>query len=212
MRKSGPGAEISTRLIVSELVPADLGQPNEGLIDGGATDLILDLRARGTSPQQLAASLEGEIVLEIQRATIRNNVFELIGSDVLMQTVRLINPYAQQDDVTHLECAALRLEAVNGILSSSDQLVIETSKVKIRGSGEVNLGEETLRIDLQPSARQGLGISVGDLAGVVRVDGTLGDPRAGTSQKHSENRSDRRRRYRDQRCFIACARSVQPGA
>lgn len=176
VRKSGAGAGIDTRLIVTELVPADLGQPDKGLIDGGETDLYLDLRTHGATPHELARALNGEIALEVQHAMIRNDLIEHIGSDILMQTINLINPFAQQDDHTELECAAAHFDAVDGVLTSPDQIVIETSKIKIRGGGVIDLGKETLQIDLVPSARQGVGIGAGDLASVVRLGGTLGNP------------------------------------
>lgn len=176
IREEGPGADIDTRLIVTELVPADLGQPDKGIIDGGETDLFIDLHTSGATPHELAAALSGELALEIQRATIRNDVFERIGSDILMQTLNLVNPFAKHDDRTELECAAANFDVVDGIMTSPDQIAIETSKMKIRGGGDINLGKETLQIDLVPSARRGLGIGAGDLARLVRLGGTLRHP------------------------------------
>ncbi|MFN2329944.1 MAG: AsmA family protein, partial [Chromatocurvus sp.] len=176
VRKANAGAAVDIRLIVTELVPADLSPQGKGLIDGGETDLFVDLRATGATPHELATALNGEMVLEIQRATVRNDLLDIIGSDLLTQTVSLINPFTRQDDRTELECAAIRFVAENGVLNSPDQIVIETSKMKIRGGGEINLDDETLRIGLVPSARQGVGIGAGDLARFVRLGGTLGNP------------------------------------
>ena len=68
-------------------------------------------------------------------------------------------------------------KAEKGVLTSPDQLVIETSKIKIRGGGTINLNDESLRIDFVPTPRDGLGISLSNLASVVRIGGTLGRPR-----------------------------------
>lgn len=169
-------AEIEGRLNVMGLAPADLGQKDGGLIDGGEIDVLLDLRASGNTPHELASSLDGEIALEIQRATIRNNLFEVLGSDILMQTVNLINPFTHRDETTELECAAAYFKAESGVLTSPDQLVIETSKIKIRGGGSINLNDETLRIDFVPTPRDGVGISLSNLSSMVRLGGTLGNP------------------------------------
>ena len=114
--------------------------------------------------------------MEVRSATLRNDVFELIGSDLLLQTVTLINPFTQRYERTELECAAAYFEAQDGVLRSVDQLVIETSKMKVRGSGRLNLDDETLTIDFSPSARSGVGLSLGDLSSVVRIGGTLAEP------------------------------------
>ena len=172
----GEVASLDTRLIATGLSPADMGRKNAGLIDGGETDVLINLQTSGANPQQLAAGLDGEIAFEVQRATIRNSLFEIIGSDILTETFSLINPFAKDDDRTELECAAVYFKAEQGVLTSPDQLVIETNKMKIRGGGEVDLGEETLMIDFVPTPRKGLGISLSSLASVVRLGGTLGSP------------------------------------
>ncbi len=176
IKQKDKGATLNINVIATGLSPADLGKKNAGLIDGGETDVLINLQTSGTSPQQLAAELNGEIALELQRATIRNSLFEVIGSDILTETIALINPFAKQDDRTELECAAVYFKAEQGVLTSPDQLVIETSKMKIRGGGEIDLGKETLLIDFVPTPRQGLGISLSSLSSLVRLGGTLGNP------------------------------------
>lgn len=170
------GGSVSARLMVTGLTPADLGQQNAGLIDGGSTDLLVDIQASGNSPKALASDLTGELALEIQHATVRNNLFEIIGSDVLMQMVDLLNPFSEKTNSTELACAAAYFRAEGGVLTSPDQLVIETDRLKIRGGGHIDLADETLQIDFVPRPREGLGISFGRLASVVRLGGTLGNP------------------------------------
>ncbi len=176
LKLKGKSAKLDTSLIATGLSPADLGRKNAGLIDDGETEVLIYLQTSGASPQELAAKLDGEIAFEVQRATIRNSLFEVIGSDILTETFNLINPFAKEDDRTELECAAVYFKAEQGVLTSADQLVIETNKMKIRAGGEVDLGEETLMIDFVPTPRQGLGISLSSLSSVVRLGGTLGKP------------------------------------
>jgi hypothetical protein len=176
IRQTRPGAAIGARLVVTNLVPADLGEPDRGLIDGGKSDLFIDLFASGNTPHELASSLDGEIAMEIQRATIRNDIFERIGSDILMQTLNMVNPFVKRDSHTELECAAAHFDAVKGVLTSPNQIVVKTSKMIIRGGGKINLSNEHLQIDLAPSARGGLGIGAGDVARFVRLGGTLENP------------------------------------
>ena len=171
------GAAVQARLIVTQLNPADLGRKNAGLIDGGYTDLLANFTTEGASPQALASHLNGEFALEVQRATVRNRLFEVIGSDILMQLVDLINPFAQREETTELKCAAAYFKAADGVLTSPGQLAVETGKMQIRGGGEIDLRDETLKIDFVPTARRGVGIGLGKLASVVRLGGTLGAPR-----------------------------------
>lgn len=174
-QQTDASATIHAKLYAREITPADLGMPDTGLIDGGETDLGFDLTTQGATMQQLASNLNGEFALEIQRATLRNSLFEVIGSDLVTQTINLINPFTSTDDSTELECAAVRFQATDGNLHSPDQIILETQKMKIRGGGDINLNDETVQIDLIPKARSGFGVGLSDLAKFVRIGGTLGN-------------------------------------
>lgn len=171
---ASPTAQLS--LVVKGLTPADLGQADKGLIDGGSTDLFAELEARVSSPADFAASLKGEAAVEVQRATLRNGLLDLFASDLLTTAVGFINPFSEKDDQTELECAAVAFAISDGVLRSDNTLAIETAKVKVRGGGTINLADETLALDFVPEARTGLGVGLGDLAQVVRIAGPLNEP------------------------------------
>ena len=54
-------------------------------------------------------------------------MFERLGSDVLMQTVNLINPFARRDEHSRLVCAAAHFNVTDGVLASSNQIIIKTN-------------------------------------------------------------------------------------
>ena len=58
----------------------------------------------------------------------------------------------------------------------SDGLFVQTGKMHIAGSGEIDLGRETLDITLTPSARQGLGVNVATLVKFIKLGGRLNAP------------------------------------
>ena len=49
----------------------------------------------------------------------------------------------------------------------------------VTGAGTVNLGTEALDLGIRPAPREGVNIGAGQLAGLVRVKGTLSSPEAG---------------------------------
>jgi uncharacterized protein involved in outer membrane biogenesis len=169
-------AIIDTQLHVSDLQPGEIGLLNDTLLDGGETSINAKFTANGDSPKALASSLDGEIAVEVQQATIRNKTLQLIGSSVLLQTINAINPFAKSDDTTLLECAAFYFVAKEGVLTSPNKLLVETEKMQISGSGMVNLNDDSLLIDFMPTVRKGMGINMNQLTSLVRVGGTLRDP------------------------------------
>ena len=177
IHQNGEFAELISRFAARNLSPADLGKRGEGILDGGITNLSFVIDAKGNSPSDLAASLNGEITIQIEEATIRNDTFELFGSDLFMESLTMINPFIESDEHTQLECAAVRFVAKDGTLTTSEQVAIQTNKVKIVGSGIINLKTEELEIGLTPVARTGIGLNVGSLVKFARLGGTLNDPR-----------------------------------
>lgn len=178
--RTSNGVEYATRFSVMHLSPADLGQENQGFLDGGHSDLDIDVTGRGASPHELAASMNGDLVVEIQNSTIRNDVFEVLGSDLLTQFVTSIVPFVKRDDVTKLQCGAVHFEAKDGVLTSDKQIVLETDKMKVVGGGVINLNNEKIEIGFSPKARKGIGVSIGSVATFVRLGGTLSDPKPET--------------------------------
>ena len=171
------GAGLSVQLIATALTPADFGQFDDDVLEGGATDLFIDLRAEGASPRELASTLNGEVVFEIQNAVISEDFFRMFESDILMTTIGLVNPIILRDDRTVLECAAAYLLAADGVLSSPDLMVFETDYLEIRAGGSIDLHDESMEIEFAPNEREGvLDVDLGDVARLVRVSGTLAAP------------------------------------
>jgi len=171
-----PAPDLDLQLTVENLQPADLGLESAEFIEGGQSSLLLQLGSRGASVPQIVAALEGEVAAEVQSARIQSGWVDLLGSDLLLQLVDAINPLTGEDEELALECAAAYLDVNAGVLRSSEQIVAETPDSIVRGSARINLNDGDLRATFQPTARGGLGIGLGDLSGMVRLDGNLADP------------------------------------
>lgn len=153
--------------------------PEEELT-GGALIARIGLAGEGGSVAAIAGSLEGSILVTVQDALVQNDTFELVGSDLLMETLSKLNPFAKTDPTTRLDCALVQFEAVEGVLTASNSLVVETEKMEIIGDGTIDLGEETLSIGFSPSSRAGVGVNVGSLVKFLKLGGTLSNPRPTT--------------------------------
>ena len=154
--------------------------PQEELA-GGKLRIDVDLKTRGTSAADFAGALNGDILLMVQEAQLMNDFIELAGSDLIMEILNKVNPFQKEDPTTELSCGLVKFEAVDGVLTTNDELVMETSKMEIVGNGEIDLGKETLGITLSPNAKSGLGINVGSLVKFLKVGGTLKEPRPAVS-------------------------------
>lgn len=152
--------------------------PQEQL-SGGELDIDLSLSGQGISAADIAASLEGAAITTVQKATLMNDTVELVGSDLLMETLNKINPFAKSDPTTELVCALVWFEANDGVLNIQAPLLMETSKMRIVGKGDIDLNDESLDIGITPEAKGGISLNVGSLVKFLKVGGTLASPSPG---------------------------------
>ena len=134
----------------------------------GPMALEFDLSGEGASPGALAAHADGFARMTIGQGTLPVRHFDLIASDL----VASIMPWADRSgDRTDLNCLVARLKLKDG-LGAVERLLIDTGKITVTGTGEVNLGAERFDLRLDPRPKDPSLIS---LATRMRVAGSLTD-------------------------------------
>ena len=146
-------------------------------LTGGKTDLELNILSNGASPAALAANSKGLLLLTVVDAVVQNDTFELAGSDLIMEALSKLNPFGKTDPTTQLSCALVKFEGEAGVWKTNNQLVVETEKMEIIGTGKIDFNDETLDIGITPSAKGGVGVNVGSLVKFLKMGGPLSAPR-----------------------------------
>jgi hypothetical protein len=77
-----------------------------------------------------------------------------------------------------VQCAVARLPLRQGIAAVDRSIALETHELAIVASGDINLVEQTLRLEFEPTVKKGLGLNSANFAELVRVSGPLQDPQA----------------------------------
>ncbi|MCH8213646.1 MAG: AsmA family protein [Proteobacteria bacterium] len=145
-------------------------------------DATVNLKGGGTSVRAIMAGLDGDILATLGEGRINNKAVDLVGADLLTEVFTSLNPLATKDDYTRLTCAVVRMAIRNGVATADKGIAVETKKMNVIGSGTVNLKTEKLDLAVRPRPKEGLGISLGGLAGLVRIKGTLAEPRVGIDE------------------------------
>ncbi|NOX49490.1 MAG: AsmA-like C-terminal region-containing protein [Gammaproteobacteria bacterium] len=149
--------------------------PSEEL-SGGDVFAEISLQSTGLTPHKMVSSMQGEVLLMVEAAQLRNDLVELVGSDVLLEMANKLNPFTKEDPTTELECGLAKFAIEAGLMTSDKQLVVDTTKMEIIGDGKINLSEETLDITFSPSAKSGVGVNVGSLVKFIKLGGDLRHP------------------------------------
>ena len=134
-------------------------------------DLVAVLNGRGTTLREVAGSLDGRASLALADGEIDNATLAAWVGGVLRAAHV---PAEFGTGKTSIRCLALDLEAARGDVAVAT-LLLDTSRVTVQGSGDVNLGDERLGLRFRPVLRFG----GNNVAVPVRVGGTLREPKVG---------------------------------
>jgi hypothetical protein len=149
-------------LAVQPLLAA-LGLPQ---VASGTAQVQADLTGTGESPRAIAASLNGWAGVALEGGQLDTKMMNAWLDRV--QPLQFSGP-----DVTELRCFALRADLKSGI-ATIEPVALNTPALIVDGDGDVDLGRETLALQVRPRAKiGGTGIAV-----PVRVSGPLREPSA----------------------------------
>ena len=149
------------------------------LLQGGLLDGKIELKGRGASVRGLMGSLTGEVVVTLGKGRVHNSAIDLAGADLASKAFASLNPLAEKEEYTELSCGALRFILKDGMATAEKGIAVQTPKMNVVGSGTINLKTEEIDFAVKPEARQGLGINLASVAGMVRATGTLAEPTVG---------------------------------
>ena len=149
-------------------------------VGGGAMQLAFDIKTSGGSLHQMAANSNGKIQLSIAQAQMGTNFLNDAG-DFVVTLLDAINPLRKKTNETVLECAVAYLPINNGQINIAKTVGVETDRLDVVLAGSINLKTEAVNLTIDPREKSGLTTGL-DLAGLVKMGGTLANPEAAINQ------------------------------
>ena len=150
-------------------------------VSGGNTQIAFNLSGKGKSLHQLAASSNGSLQLSINNATLDSKLLNK-GGDFVITVLDAVNPMRKKTNQSIVECAVAYLPFTNGLISLKNSVGVETDRLDIALSGNVNLNTEAMNIKIDPQEKSGITTGI-DLGGLVQLVGTLQNPQVGVSKE-----------------------------
>lgn len=138
----------------------------------GTMEARAKLHAAGDSIHKAAAAANGTFTMVIPHGTVRKAYADLTGIRV---TPGLFELLGNDKTDTTLRCGVAHFTARNGSLVS-EQLVMDTDAVQIRGHGTVNLDTEAVNFSIQGQPKS---FTLLRVRAPITVHGTLGSPSFG---------------------------------
>lgn len=149
-------------------------------VSGGSMKLAFDVKSSGNSLHQIASNSSGKIQLSIKQARMGANFLNDAG-DFVVTLLDSMNPMRRKTSDTTLECAVAYLPINNGQINIAKTVGAETDRLNVVLTGSINLKTEVVNLTIDPQEKSGLTTGL-DLAGLVKMGGTLSDPKAAINQ------------------------------
>lgn len=149
-------------------------------VSGGNMKLAFDIKTSGSSLHQMAGNSNGKIQVSINQAQMGSNFLNDAG-DFVVTLLDSMNPLRKKTSETVLECAVAYLPINNGEINIANTVGAETDRLNVALAGSINLKTEAVNLTIDPQEKSGLTTGL-DLAGLVKMGGTLANPKAGINQ------------------------------
>ena len=149
-------------------------------VSGGSMKMAFDVKTSGGSLHQMASNSNGKIQLGINQARMGTNFLNDAG-DFVVTLLDSMNPLRKKTSETVLECAVAYLPINNGQINIAKSVGIETDRLDVALAGSIDLKTEAINLTIDPKEKSGLTTGL-DLSGMVKMGGTLTNPKAGINQ------------------------------
>nr|WP_255534712.1 AsmA-like C-terminal region-containing protein [Polynucleobacter sp. JS-Polo-80-F4] len=149
-------------------------------VSGGDTKVAWNLQGSGLSPHQMASRANGAIQVSVGPSKL-DSKFINKGGDFVITVIDSINPMYKKSNQTILDCAVAYLPISSGVVNIQNSVGVETDRLDITLAGSINLSNEALNITINPREKSGLTTGL-DLAGLVKIEGTLQNPQTGVNK------------------------------
>ena len=148
-----------------------------------ASNLSLDFTASGSTPRALASGVDGKIMLTQGPGRVSNSLISRMSGDIISRVFSALNPFSETDEFSNWECTILAMNFESG-LGKVSGFLLQSEKLMIVASGEVELDSEELNFEFNTKPREGVGVTTGMfVTPFVAVTGTLSKPGVGLNSK-----------------------------
>ncbi len=142
----------------------------------GVFSLQADIDGSGHSISEIMGSADGQIRIGLQSATLKNQSLRLLGGDLFMGLLTVLNPLTPQEEIIYMDCGVINFDLENGVASNDRGIALKTTDFTLLGGGKVDFAGENLDLEVSTKARKGLGVNAGSFARLLLVKGTIDNP------------------------------------
>ena len=178
---SGKSAILDTTVKATDFQPSTLPHLADKLT-GGKSNIDINIAGSGASVAEIMGGANGKWLMQMGQATLKSTDDKGESKGLILMTFNnVFSGSVGKNTTTEISCGVVNADIKDGIATIDKGIAFNTNYMNIIGSGQINLKTEEIRIGIDPQARKGSGLGVGQLAELVAIKGTLANPTAGPS-------------------------------
>ncbi|MDX2478744.1 MAG: AsmA family protein, partial [Desulfuromusa sp.] len=153
---------VTTRIHASQI---DLGAwlravRNEDVLTGSKMDGDIELSGQGSSIKELAAGLNGQVSWSAGEGLLRYDA-GLADENLVFAIAHKLKPLAKEEDDIKLNCWTVHYDIKDGIATSDRGYAFDSDKLKMLGTGSVDLKTEKVQLHISSNSTVAGLIAVG---------------------------------------------------
>jgi uncharacterized protein involved in outer membrane biogenesis len=139
-------------------------------------EISISLSGSGMTRRELASRLDGRLRWFVGSGRVAHAAVGVLFSDFVTELFSALNPFAEKNEYTTLECAVGAADIVSGQVEVLP-VILHTRELTILSHGSIDLDTEAIDLAFNTKPRQGLGLSAGALINpLIKVGGRLVSP------------------------------------
>ena len=148
-------------------------------LDGGVTDVYIDLVSKGLTKKALIRDLNGRSVVIVDKSKVYLGNIGLMKGNIISQLLNSLNITKGNDELS-LNCAVVRADVKDGVMSFPNGIAFNADKFTLVADGDVNLNNEKVSIGFKPFAGKLTDTNIAKaLSSLVKLTGTISNPSVG---------------------------------
>ena len=168
------GTDIIAQKLVKSLVPSDTS--HFGFLDGGKTDLKLNLKTQGATYPKLVENLDGQILFVVGASKLQAGAMKYLKGNFISHLLSALSIEAK-DPKMSLKCAVLRADFKDGKAVFPKGIVFDSKKMMVVGDGNINLKNDKIDIAIKPFNGNLTDTNIAQaLSSLVKIGGTVSNP------------------------------------
>ena len=155
------------------------------VLDGGLTDVYVDLKSNSDTYAGLVENLDGKAVVIVDKSKIFVGNASKLKGNIVSQLLNTLNIGKEEDNFV-MSCAVVRADFGNKKVDFPNGIVFNADKFTMVADGNVNLKNDKLNISIKPFAGKLTETNIAKaLSSLVKLTGTIQKPKIGVDSSNA---------------------------